>query len=210
MPCSAVTLSLATITGIIATGLLAIAFSTDNWLYTEVKRAQIQVRRFTCPSGLWFFFLLPFQNDSSSSGGTFFGRYGISRSATLCSMRDLPLLVTPLFNEQRVSLVIFVTPFFRSGRLMAGASVISRFRWISSRSSLARSQCVEEIPWLSWIEVWPPFYPCGERTDSFSVQSRYSWKEFKGHINFHSNLDAFKFLRTYEQKVNCFLPLLSN
>lgn len=43
MPCSAVTLSLATITGIIATGLLAIAFSTDNWLYTEVKRAQIQV-----------------------------------------------------------------------------------------------------------------------------------------------------------------------
>ncbi|XP_033297716.1 uncharacterized protein LOC117204430 isoform X1 [Bombus bifarius] len=42
MPCSAVTLSLATITGIIATGLLAIAFSTDNWLYTEVKRAQIQ------------------------------------------------------------------------------------------------------------------------------------------------------------------------
>lgn len=43
MPCSAVTLSLATITGIIATALLAIAFSTDNWLYTEVKRAQIQV-----------------------------------------------------------------------------------------------------------------------------------------------------------------------
>lgn len=42
MPCSAVTLSLATITGIIATALLAIAFSTDNWLYTEVKRAQIQ------------------------------------------------------------------------------------------------------------------------------------------------------------------------
>lgn len=46
MPCSAVTLSLATITGIIATALLAIAFSTDNWLYTEVKRAQIQVRKF--------------------------------------------------------------------------------------------------------------------------------------------------------------------
>ncbi|XP_012283180.1 uncharacterized protein LOC105701209 isoform X1 [Orussus abietinus] len=42
MPCSAVTLSLATITGIIATTLLAIAFTTDNWLYTEVKRAQIQ------------------------------------------------------------------------------------------------------------------------------------------------------------------------
>lgn len=51
MPCSAVTLSLATITGIIATGLLAIAFSTDNWLYTEVKRAQIQVRK----SNLFFF-----------------------------------------------------------------------------------------------------------------------------------------------------------
>lgn len=50
MPCSAVTLSLATITGIIATGLLAIAFSTDNWLYTEVKRAQIQV----CESNLFF------------------------------------------------------------------------------------------------------------------------------------------------------------
>lgn len=50
MPCSAVTLSLATITGIIATGLLAIAFSTDNWLYTEVKRAQIQV----CKSNLFF------------------------------------------------------------------------------------------------------------------------------------------------------------
>ncbi|XP_066592760.1 transmembrane protein 114 isoform X1 [Prorops nasuta] len=42
MPCSAVTLSLATITGIIATALLSIAFTTDNWLYTEVKRAQIQ------------------------------------------------------------------------------------------------------------------------------------------------------------------------
>lgn len=42
MPCSAVTLSLATITGIIAAALLSIAFSTDNWLYTEVKRAQIQ------------------------------------------------------------------------------------------------------------------------------------------------------------------------
>uniref|UniRef100_V9IIJ3 Uncharacterized protein n=1 Tax=Apis cerana TaxID=7461 RepID=V9IIJ3_APICE len=51
MPCSAVTLSLATITGIIATGLLAIAFSTDNWLYTEVKRAQIQV----CKSNLFFY-----------------------------------------------------------------------------------------------------------------------------------------------------------
>lgn len=42
MPCSAVTLSLATITAVIATALLAIAFSTDNWQYIEVKRAQIQ------------------------------------------------------------------------------------------------------------------------------------------------------------------------
>lgn len=63
MPCSAVTLSLATITGIIATGLLAIAFSTDNWLYTEVKRAQIQV----CKSNLFFlqvFFLIQMWNLS--------------------------------------------------------------------------------------------------------------------------------------------------
>ncbi|KAF6202000.1 hypothetical protein GE061_004396 [Apolygus lucorum] len=38
-----VTLSLATITAIVATALLAIAFSTDNWLFTEVKRSQIKV-----------------------------------------------------------------------------------------------------------------------------------------------------------------------
>lgn len=44
MPCSAVTLSLATITAVIAAALLSIAFSTDNWQYIEVKRAQIQVR----------------------------------------------------------------------------------------------------------------------------------------------------------------------
>ncbi|KAL4122148.1 hypothetical protein QTP88_014532 [Uroleucon formosanum] len=42
MPCSAVTLSLATITAIVATALLAIAFSTDNWVYYEVRRNQIQ------------------------------------------------------------------------------------------------------------------------------------------------------------------------
>lgn len=47
MPCSAVTLSLATITAIVATALLAIAFSTDNWLYTEVKRSQIKVSFFS-------------------------------------------------------------------------------------------------------------------------------------------------------------------
>lgn len=43
MPCSAVTLSLATISAIVAVGLLAIAFSTDNWLSYEVKRNNIQV-----------------------------------------------------------------------------------------------------------------------------------------------------------------------
>ncbi|KAK9719710.1 PMP-22/EMP/MP20/Claudin tight junction [Popillia japonica] len=42
MPCSAVTLSLATITSIIAVALLTIAFATDNWLYIDVKRANIQ------------------------------------------------------------------------------------------------------------------------------------------------------------------------
>lgn len=42
MPCSAVTLSLATISAIIAVALLAIAFSTDNWLYTEVRRSKIE------------------------------------------------------------------------------------------------------------------------------------------------------------------------
>ncbi|XP_055712633.1 transmembrane protein 235 [Phlebotomus papatasi] len=42
MPCSAVTLSLATILSIIAVALLAIAFSTDNWLSYEVKRHNIQ------------------------------------------------------------------------------------------------------------------------------------------------------------------------
>ncbi|XP_045771906.1 uncharacterized protein LOC123871903 isoform X1 [Maniola jurtina] len=42
MPCSAVTLSIATITAIVAAALMAIAFSTDNWLYVEVKRNNIQ------------------------------------------------------------------------------------------------------------------------------------------------------------------------
>ncbi|XP_072932161.1 uncharacterized protein [Epargyreus clarus] len=42
MPCSAVTLSIATITAIVAAALMAIAFSTDNWLYIEVKRSSIQ------------------------------------------------------------------------------------------------------------------------------------------------------------------------
>lgn len=42
MPCSAVTLSLATITAIVAAALMAIAFSTDNWIHIEVKRSNIQ------------------------------------------------------------------------------------------------------------------------------------------------------------------------
>lgn len=42
MPCSAVTLSLATIATIIATALIAIAFSTDNWLYIDVNRANVK------------------------------------------------------------------------------------------------------------------------------------------------------------------------
>lgn len=43
MPCSAVTLSLATIAAIVSVALLSIAFSTDNWLTYEVKRNNIQV-----------------------------------------------------------------------------------------------------------------------------------------------------------------------
>ncbi|XP_059477565.1 uncharacterized protein LOC132197951 isoform X1 [Neocloeon triangulifer] len=41
MPCSAITLSLATITAIVSVAMLAIAFSTDNWLSYEVKRSNI-------------------------------------------------------------------------------------------------------------------------------------------------------------------------
>lgn len=43
MPCSAVTLSLATISAILSVALLAIAFSTDNWLSYEVNRNSIMV-----------------------------------------------------------------------------------------------------------------------------------------------------------------------
>lgn len=43
MPCSAITLSLATITAIVSVAMLAIAFSTDNWLYYEVRRSSILV-----------------------------------------------------------------------------------------------------------------------------------------------------------------------
>ena len=43
MSCSAVTLSLATITAVVAVALLGIAFGTDNWLYIAVDRNAIQV-----------------------------------------------------------------------------------------------------------------------------------------------------------------------
>lgn len=42
MSCSAVTLSLATIAAVVSVALLAIAFSTDNWIKIEVKRSKIQ------------------------------------------------------------------------------------------------------------------------------------------------------------------------
>ena len=45
MPCSAVTLSLATVAGVVAVALLGIAFGTDNWIYIRVDRDAIQVRR---------------------------------------------------------------------------------------------------------------------------------------------------------------------
>ncbi|CAL8123335.1 unnamed protein product [Orchesella dallaii] len=41
MPCSAVTLSLATIAAVVSTALLAIAFSTDNWVRIDVKRTRL-------------------------------------------------------------------------------------------------------------------------------------------------------------------------
>jgi len=44
MPCSAVTLSVATVAAVLATALLAIAFSTDNWLRVEVKRERLRER----------------------------------------------------------------------------------------------------------------------------------------------------------------------
>lgn len=46
MPCSAVTLSLATISAIISVAFLSIAFTTDNWLTYDVKRNSIQVNFF--------------------------------------------------------------------------------------------------------------------------------------------------------------------
>lgn len=49
MPCSAVTLSLATISAIISVALLSIAFSTDNWLSYEVNRNSIMVSTWLLP-----------------------------------------------------------------------------------------------------------------------------------------------------------------
>lgn len=45
MPCSAYTLSLATIAAVISVALLAIAFSTDNWSRITVERIKLEVRR---------------------------------------------------------------------------------------------------------------------------------------------------------------------
>lgn len=43
MPCSAITLSLATICAVVSVALLAIAFGTDNWQYIKVNRVEIEV-----------------------------------------------------------------------------------------------------------------------------------------------------------------------
>ncbi|XP_018008431.1 uncharacterized protein LOC108666125 isoform X2 [Hyalella azteca] len=42
MPCSAITLSLATICAVVSVALLAIAFGTDNWQYIKVNRVEIE------------------------------------------------------------------------------------------------------------------------------------------------------------------------
>lgn len=44
MPCSAVSLSLATICAVIAVALLGIGFGTDNWTYIDVDRTRLQLR----------------------------------------------------------------------------------------------------------------------------------------------------------------------
>ena len=43
MPCSAYTLSLATIASVISVALIAIAFSTDNWSRITVDRLKLEV-----------------------------------------------------------------------------------------------------------------------------------------------------------------------
>ncbi|KAK7067700.1 hypothetical protein SK128_014327 [Halocaridina rubra] len=42
MPCSAITLSLATICAVVSVALLAIAFGTDSWQYIKVNRLNIE------------------------------------------------------------------------------------------------------------------------------------------------------------------------
>jgi len=44
MPCSAITLSIATVAAVLSVALLAIAFSTDNWLRIDVKREKLRDR----------------------------------------------------------------------------------------------------------------------------------------------------------------------
>lgn len=43
MPCSAITLSLATICAVVSVALIAIAFGTDNWQFIKVNRIEIEV-----------------------------------------------------------------------------------------------------------------------------------------------------------------------
>lgn len=43
MPCSAYTLSLATIAAVISVALIAIAFSTDNWSRITIDRLKLEV-----------------------------------------------------------------------------------------------------------------------------------------------------------------------
>ena len=44
--CSAVTLAFATIFSLVAAALLAIAFSTDNWITITVTRDKLKVRKY--------------------------------------------------------------------------------------------------------------------------------------------------------------------
>ena len=44
--CSAVTLAFATIFSLVAAALLAIAFSTDNWITITVTRDELKVRKY--------------------------------------------------------------------------------------------------------------------------------------------------------------------
>lgn len=68
MPCSAITLSLATICAVVSVALLAIAFGTDNWQYIKVDRIDIEVsinttRIYIFMYDLFQFFLFYLQVD---------------------------------------------------------------------------------------------------------------------------------------------------